>query len=179
MRVRAKRFARDLTQAHARRRNMLRQMINLLRSAALAPTEQKGCTPSGRQGEARDAPISQSIKQSINQSINQSNQSINQSSNQSMNQSINQSINQPMNANINPYVITMADGLSGNDITHGSTNINALITEGALITDGATQHMEYGSLDAMLYCPSLRLQIWRYNLPICVLPAPSRPRICS
>ena len=59
MRARAKRFARDLTQAHARRRDILSQMMNLLRSAALAPREQKGCTPGGRRGGARDAQFSQ------------------------------------------------------------------------------------------------------------------------
>ena len=70
MRARAKRFARDLKQAHERRREILRRMMNLLRSAALAPKERKGCTTGARQGEgARDAQINQSINQSQNQPV--------------------------------------------------------------------------------------------------------------
>ena len=88
MRARAERFARDLTHAPERRRDTLRRMMNLLRSAALAPKQRKGCTPGDRQGGARDAQINQSINQSINHTIN-------------------------------PYVITMADGISGIDVTDG------------------------------------------------------------
>ena len=44
----------------------------------------------------------------------------------------------------------MDDGLSGNYITDGTADMNALITKGTLVTDDNTQHMENGKLDAIL-----------------------------